>query len=167
MEKKYFKKPLESLGYSFVDEKMVPSEYLKLRNEAFSYPFELRNLSEEEIITLERNNNFCPKWSDFYVGPDFDVSLVRNCTFYGLIRMGNLQRLFLSYSDLSLPVGLYSSRIINCDFWDNVVIDQVAYMSNYVVGNEVMLVNINPHCAERPNLGLKKNIFVKFQTILG
>ena len=26
---------------------------------------------------------------------------------------------------------------------------------------------INPHCAERPNLGLKKNIFAKFQTILG
>ena len=26
---------------------------------------------------------------------------------------------------------------------------------------------INPHCAERPNLALKKNIFVKFQTILG
>ena len=25
----------------------------------------------------------------------------------------------------------------------------------------------NPHCAERPNLALKKNIFVKFQTILG
>jgi len=143
MEKKYFKKPLESLGYSFVDEKMVSADYLKLRNEAFSYPFELRNLSEEEIIRLERNNNFCPQWSDFFVGPDFDVSLVRNCTFYGLIRMGNLQRFFLSYSDLSLPVGLYSSRIINCDFGDNVVIDQVAYMANYVVGNEVMLVNIN------------------------
>jgi hypothetical protein len=27
--------------------------------------------------------------------------------------------------------------------------------------------HFNPHCAERPNLGLKKNIFVKFQTILG
>jgi predicted AAA+ superfamily ATPase len=26
---------------------------------------------------------------------------------------------------------------------------------------------LNPHCAERPNLGLKKNIFAKFQTILG
>ena len=65
MEKKYFKKPLESLGYSFSDEKMDSSDYLKLRNEAFSYPFELRNLSEEEIITLERNNNFCTKWSDF------------------------------------------------------------------------------------------------------
>ena len=71
MEKKYFKKPLESLGYSFVDEKMVASDYFKVRNEAFSYPFELRNLSEEEIIILERNNNFCPQWSDFFVGPDF------------------------------------------------------------------------------------------------
>ena len=52
MEKKYFKKPLESLGYSFNDEKMDSADYLKIRNEAFSYPFELRNLSEEEIIRL-------------------------------------------------------------------------------------------------------------------
>jgi hypothetical protein len=28
-------------------------------------------------------------------------------------------------------------------------------------------LNLNPHCVERPNLGLKKNIFAKFQTILG
>ena len=27
--------------------------------------------------------------------------------------------------------------------------------------------SFNPHCVERPNLGLKKNIFAKFQTILG
>ena len=29
------------------------------------------------------------------------------------------------------------------------------------------ITKLNPHCAERPNLALKKNIFVKFQTILG
>jgi NDP-sugar pyrophosphorylase family protein len=143
MEKKYFIKPLEFLGYTFRDEKMTPSEQLKLRNEAFSYPYELRNLSVDEIMILERNNNFCPKWSDVYVGPDFDVSLVRHCTFYGLIRIGNLQKLFLSFSDLSLPVGLYNSKVINCDFGDNVVIDQVAYIANYVIGNEVILFNIN------------------------
>jgi CTP synthase (UTP-ammonia lyase) len=33
--------------------------------------------------------------------------------------------------------------------------------------NDKTSKTFNPHCVERPNLGLKKNIFAKFQTILG
>ena len=36
-----------------------------------------------------------------------------------------------------------------------------------ILGEMICKVHLNPHCAERPNLGLKKNIFAKFQTILG
>ena len=39
-----------------------------------------------------------------------------------------------------------------------------SYFKHTVYGLRFLL---NPHCAERPNLGLKKNIFAKFQTILG
>ena len=42
-----------------------------------------------------------------------------------------------------MPVGLYNSTIISCDFGDNVVIDNVNYMSHYIIGNEVMIVNVN------------------------
>ena len=42
-----------------------------------------------------------------------------------------------------MPVGLYNSTIISCDFGDNVVIDNVNFMSHYIIGNEVMIVNIN------------------------
>ncbi len=47
------------------------------------------------------------------------------------------------FNNLRLPVGLYNSTIISCDIGDNVVIDNVSFMSHYIVGNEVMLVNIN------------------------
>lgn len=42
-----------------------------------------------------------------------------------------------------LPVGLYNSTIISSDIGDNAVIDNVGFMSHYITGNDVMLVNIN------------------------
>jgi hypothetical protein len=42
-----------------------------------------------------------------------------------------------------MPVGLYNSTIISCDIGDNVVIDNVNFMSHYIIGNDAMLVNIN------------------------
>jgi hypothetical protein len=40
-------------------------------------------------------------------------------------------------------VGLYNSTIISCDLGDNVVVDNVNYLSHYVIGNEVIIVNVN------------------------
>ncbi|HYJ38509.1 MAG TPA: DUF4954 family protein, partial [Chitinophagaceae bacterium] len=45
--------------------------------------------------------------------------------------------------NLRMPVGLYNSTIISCDIGDNVVIENVNYISHYVVGNEAILVNVN------------------------
>src|SRR4030095_5115910 len=42
-----------------------------------------------------------------------------------------------------MPVGLYNSTIISCDIGDNAVIDNVNFLSHYILGNDVILVNIN------------------------
>jgi hypothetical protein len=42
-----------------------------------------------------------------------------------------------------MPVGLYNSTIISSDLGDNIVIDNVNYLSHYVIGNDVMIVNVN------------------------
>ncbi|MBI1692291.1 MAG: hypothetical protein FYV88_0140 [Bacteroidetes bacterium] len=49
----------------------------------------------------------------------------------------------LGFSDLKMPVGLYHSTIISCDFGDNVVVNNVNYLSHYIIGSEVMLINIH------------------------
>ena len=41
------------------------------------------------------------------------------------------------------------------------------YETKLNYGKDMLYDFLNPHCVERPNLGLKKNIFAKFQTILG
>jgi hypothetical protein len=42
-----------------------------------------------------------------------------------------------------MAVGLYNSTIISCDLGDNVCIDNVNYLSHYVIGNDVMIANVN------------------------
>jgi hypothetical protein len=42
-----------------------------------------------------------------------------------------------------MPVGIYNSHIISCDFGDNVCIDNATYLSHYIIGNEVMISNVN------------------------
>ena len=44
---------------------------------------------------------------------------------------------------MKYAVGIYNSTIISTDIGDNVVIDNVNYLSHYILGNEVILVNVN------------------------
>ncbi len=73
----------------------------------------------------------------------FLPELVHNCNFFGLVRIGKLEPYYLEFHNLRRPVGLYNSTIISCDIGNNVVIDNVNYLSHYIIGNEVMLVNVN------------------------
>src|SRR5690606_32807476 len=87
--------------------------------------------------------NVSGDWSKVLVHDAFDPNLVQQCKFYGLVRIGKLEHFYLQFHDLRLPVGLYNSCIISCDIGDHVVINNVNYLSHYIVGNEVMLVNVN------------------------
>ena len=49
----------------------------------------------------------------------------------------------MEFNNLRMPVGLYNSTIISCDIGNNVVIDNVNFMSHYILGNDVMIVNVN------------------------
>ena len=89
------------------------------------------------------NRNTSDNWDVIFVSQFFSAELVKNCEFYGLVRIGNLQPLYLEFHNLRMPVGLYNSTIISCDFGNNVCIDNVNYLSHYIIGNEVMIANVN------------------------
>ena len=137
--------PIGSLGYNFVSPKYIPKgkdEYY-LRNIQNRNGIQYRKLTAFEIEVLVRNRNTSDDWNCVLVSNAFNPELVKNCKFFGLVRIGKLEALYLSFHDIRLPVGLYNSTIISCDFGDNVVIDNVDYMSHYIVGNEVIIVNVN------------------------
>jgi len=58
------------------------------------------------------------------------------------VRIGKLEPYYLEFHAVKLQVGLYNSTIISCDFGDNVVIDNVHYLSHYIIGNEVIITNV-------------------------
>lgn len=139
------KQPISSLGYDFIPKEFIPKgkdEYY-LRNIQNRSGIKYRKLTATEIRILERNANHSPDWNKVLVSDAFNPQLVKNCAFFGLVRIGKLEPYFAEFNNLRLPVGLYNSTIISCDIGDNVVIDNVNFMSHYIIGNEVMLVNLN------------------------
>src|SRR5690606_7922129 len=102
-----------------------------------------RTLSAFEIEVLVKNGNTTDNWNNILVSDAFNPDLVKNCKFYGLIRIGKLEPYFLEYNTLRVAVGLYNSTLISCDFGDNVAIDHVNYMSHYIIGNEAIIVNVD------------------------
>ncbi|MGZ5219058.1 MAG: DUF4954 family protein [Chitinophagaceae bacterium] len=139
------KTPLSGLGYNFIDAEYIPKGkdeyYLRYKQNPGHDRF--RPLTAKEVKQLVANGNSSDNWKNVLVSNGFDCSLVRQCNFYGLIRIGKMEPFYLEFHDIRLPVGLYNSSIISCDLGDNVVINNVNYLSHYIVGNEVIIVNVN------------------------
>lgn len=139
------KSPINSLGYQFIESRYLPrgkDEYY-LRNVQNRSGIGYRQLTAYEIEVLVRNRNTSANWNDILVSDDFTPELVQNCKFFGLVRIGKLTPYYLEFHNLRRPVGLYNSTIISCDFGDNVCIDNTNYLSHYIIGNDVMIVNTN------------------------
>ena len=139
------KTPISGLGYNFIDEQYIPEgkdEYY-LRNIQNPNHTQYRSLTEDEIKQLIANGNSSDNWNNVLVTNGFDTSLVQLCKFFGLVRIGKLESYYLEFHDIRTPVGLYHSSIISCDLGDNVVINNVNYLSHYIIGNEVIIINVN------------------------
>ena len=139
------KHPVDNLGYNFIDQKYLPAgedEYY-LRNKQNKNSSNYRSLTTREKEILIRSDNSSDDWSKILVSDAFDPVLVKNCKFFGLVRIGKLEPYYLEFHNLRMPVGIYNSTIISCDFGDNVCIDNAHYLSHYIIGNEVMIANVN------------------------
>lgn len=139
------KTPIDALGYDFISSKYLPrgkDEYY-LRRAQNKSGIHYRKLTAYETEVLIRNRNTSINWDDILVSDAFNPELVKNCSFYGLVRIGKLEPCFLGFNDFKFPVGLYNSTIISCDIGDNVVIDNVHYLTHYIIGNEVIIVNVH------------------------
>lgn len=145
------KKPIQSLGYDFLDKKYIPrgkdEYYIRDQQNAEHLDRDgkkhYRHLSGKEIETLVQNNNTSDDWNKLLVTEAFDARLVKQCHFYGLVRIGKLEPYYLEFHNLRLPVGLYNSTICSSDFGDNVAVDHVNFMAHYIIGNEAIIVNVN------------------------
>jgi len=139
------KVPLNRIGYDF-----IPAEYLPDGKDEYYLRFEqnkssknYRNLTEEEIRILELNHNESTNWNDVLVTDKFLPQQIKRSKFFGLVRIGDMEEVYLEYRDIRLPVGIYNSQVISCDLGDCIALHQVRYIAHFIVGNEVILLNVN------------------------
>jgi len=135
--------PVNQLGYDFITDFPKGKDEYYLRNQQNKSGAQYRRLTAHEIEVLVRNRNTSDEWGHILVSNEFNPELVKNCSFFGLIRIGNLENNCLCFSDLIVPIGIYNSTIISCDFGNNVSVHNVNYMSHYIIGNEVIINNVN------------------------
>ncbi|MEO6220310.1 MAG: DUF4954 family protein, partial [Ginsengibacter sp.] len=114
-----------------------------LRNQQNNSSINYRKLNTSEKENLILNGNSSDDWTKIFVSDIFDPSLIKNSKFFGLVRIGKLEPFYLEFHNLRMPVGIYDSTIISCDFGDNVCIDNAHYLSHYIIGNDVMIANVN------------------------
>ena len=87
------KKPLNTTGYQFLAPQYIPEGYNEyyLRDIQNRSGINYRNLTAYEIEVLVRNNNTSDNWNQLQVSDAFNPELVKNCKFYGLVRVGKLE----------------------------------------------------------------------------
>ena len=136
----------ESLGHKFIESPYLPDgkDEHYLRNGESPRPLDQwRKLEPHEIEALVHSNNSADDWNNIRVTDTFDPYLIRNCQFYGLVRIGKLQDKALEYHELLVPTGLTNSRILSCDFGDNVAIHGVRHLAHYIIGSNCVLLDID------------------------
>ena len=139
------RKPLHTLGYHFIPAEYIPEgkdEYSK-RDAQQLTTYVYRQLEAEEITTLIHNGNYSPDWADVWVTDRFIPDQVQGTKFYGRVRIGDMEASFLDYRDLHLPIGIYNSVVVSCDIGGFNAIHNVHYMAHFILGDEVVLFNIN------------------------
>ena len=106
-----------------------------------------RQLTDDEIAILKanRNRNADDRWQNIWVSAEknaFDPTLIYDCEISGFLVIGRLERAKLQFHDLILETGFYHSYLKNVAAGDDVVVRNVAYLSNYRLANRVMLFNV-------------------------
>lgn len=119
------------------DEFPIPKELLKNK----------RQLTATEIYTLIQNRNTSsdPDWKNIWVSDvpgEFSVKQIIQSEFNGWVILGAIRPVNLRFHDLELTTGIYRSSLNNVVVSDDCVIHNVSYLSNYRIGERVMLFNV-------------------------
>jgi len=103
-----------------------------------------RNLTEEEIAKLDRNNCFCSDWELVKVKDGFNPKFVKNTLFSGNVKLGVFEKCFELEGGLKKHSGIFKANIHNCQIGDNVLIENIHdYIANYIIEEDSFIQNVN------------------------
>ena len=102
-----------------------------------------RSLTASEIEQLERSGNCAENWSAVKVTDQFSVSCLHGNCFDGEVRLGAITSGKVKDGDLTLREGIYNSTLADVTVGDHPAIHNVHMLSNYTLGDNVLLFNID------------------------
>lgn len=147
----------DKIGRNFIPDEYLPAgkdEYYQRNKQVIPPKSGWRNLRSGEIELLVKNENTCEDWDDLLVTDEFDPNMIKNSSFYGLVRIGRLRNVIVQHHDLRLPTGITNSLVIACDIGDDVAIHNVHYLAHYIIGDRCMLFNIQEmHTTDHAKFG--------------
>ena len=101
-----------------------------------------RKLSRDEIERLERQGNDAEDWGSVLVSEPFCVESVRNNTFEGAVTLGAIASAHHTDEGLMLREGIYRSTLRDAIVGDHPTIHNVGMLSGYLLGDNVLLFNV-------------------------
>lgn len=108
-----------------------------------------RNLSKQDIQSLEKNGCKCDDWTRITVKEGFNPLCCVNVIFSGDIALGVFNEPFVDKSGVSFPGGILNARLHNCTIGSNVIINNIGdYIANYRIEDNVVIKNCGKICTE-------------------
>jgi len=102
---------------------------------------EYRNLTNEEIVTLNSQGCFCENWENVGVSDGFNPKYCRNVRFSGNVKIGRTGVKFERHG-VEKYSGIYDTHIHNCKIADGVYISKIGtHISNYEIGENTVIEN--------------------------
>lgn len=103
-----------------------------------------RQLTIEELQTLENNGCWAEDWSQVEVDEDFQPYNIVRATFYGHIQLGVFERQIEVSQGFMKHSGIVNATLRNVSLGDDCLIENVAgYINNYTIGNNCYISNVS------------------------
>lgn len=101
-----------------------------------------RDLSQEEIQILEKQECWSPAWNNVKVSEDFVTDSVWFSTFTGSVRLGRFEGTLPSSGGTEKNCGIFHSSLHNVTVEDTVRISKVHALTNYTVKKGAVIENV-------------------------
>ncbi len=109
---------------------------------------EHRKLKKDEIAALESRGCTAESWDGVTVADPFQPDRIRNVHFSGKVQVGTFKKTVESVGGMKKPAGLYNSAIHNCQLGNDVLVRNVANISNYDLADEVVVEDVSTMAVE-------------------
>lgn len=102
-----------------------------------------RQLTDEEILSLEDNGCTAEDWTNVCVVDDFRTDHIRNVCFYGEVNLGVFEKSVEVTQGFFKHSALRNATLRNVTVGDNCLIENISrYINNYVIGDDCYISNV-------------------------